>query len=94
MGKDKTVKRISIKRKHNLYVFPITIEPCKEGGYFAFTPVLKGAHVQGETYAQVIEILEDVIRHHIELKIEHNEFFPFLQAKQEVVANIPLAIRI
>lgn len=44
------------------YLYPIIIEPCEEGGFFARCPVVQGAHAQGETYAETLENLESVIK--------------------------------
>ncbi len=41
--------------------FPILVECLEEGGYFAECPRLQGCHVEGRTYAEVIENLEDAI---------------------------------
>ena len=44
------------------YLLPVIIECMEEGGYYAECPVLQGCHVEGETYAEAIENLEDAIR--------------------------------
>lgn len=44
------------------YYFPYTVECLEEGGYYAECPILQGCHVEGETYAEVIENLDDAIR--------------------------------
>jgi len=36
------------------YRFTVVIEPCEEGGYFAYCPALPGCHVEGETYEQTL----------------------------------------
>lgn len=36
------------------YRFTVVVEPCEEGGYFAFCPALPGCHVEGETYEETL----------------------------------------
>ena len=43
-------------------LFPIAVECLEEGGYHAECPVLQGCHVEGLTYAEAIENLEDAIK--------------------------------
>lgn len=43
------------------YLLPIIIECMEEGGYYAECPLLQGCHVEGETYAEAIENLQDAI---------------------------------
>lgn len=44
------------------YLYPIIIEPCEEGGFFAKCPSIQGAHAQGETYAETLDNLESVMK--------------------------------
>ena len=44
------------------YLYPIIIEPCEEGGFFAKCPSIQGAHAEGETYAEAMENIESVIK--------------------------------
>ncbi|KKQ89848.1 MAG: hypothetical protein UT11_C0018G0001, partial [Berkelbacteria bacterium GW2011_GWA2_38_9] len=39
--------------KINLY--PVQIEICDDGGYFANCSLLQGCHAEGTTYSEVIE---------------------------------------
>ena len=43
-------------------LYPIILECMEEGGYYAECPILQGCHVEGETYAEALENLEDAIR--------------------------------
>ena len=52
------------------YQVPVIIEPLKEGGYYAECPSLPGCHVEGKTYLDALENLEDVIRIHIEGRLK------------------------
>ena len=36
------------------YRFTLVIEPCEEGGFFAYCPALPGCHVEGETYEETV----------------------------------------
>jgi len=45
----------------NTYLYPIIMEPCEEGGFFAKCPTLQGVHAEGETYAEALENIESVI---------------------------------
>ena len=47
---------------HTTYLYPIIIEPCEEGGFFAKCPALQGVHAEGETYSETLENIESVIR--------------------------------
>lgn len=44
------------------YLFPFVVECLEEGGYYAECPLLQGCHVEGRTYAEAVENLEDAIR--------------------------------
>ena len=44
------------------HLYPIILECMEEGGYYAECPILQGCHVEGETFAEALENLEDAIR--------------------------------
>jgi predicted RNase H-like HicB family nuclease len=54
------------------YRISIVVEK-DEDGYFAFTPELQGCYAQGDTYEEVLENIKDVIKLHIEDRIESKE---------------------
>jgi predicted RNase H-like HicB family nuclease len=58
------------------YKVPVMVEPLEEGGYYAECSILPGCHVEGETYLEALENLEDVIRIHIEGRLEFNQPLP------------------
>ena len=60
----------------DLRLYPITIEQCEEGGYFASCDVIPGCHAEGETYAEVIDAIQSVIEEHVALHREHQEVIP------------------
>jgi predicted RNase H-like HicB family nuclease len=82
-------------KKLKLLLYPVVIEPCEEGGYFAWCPTLQGCHAEGETYAEVIKNIEDVIKAHIEIRKKHGEFVPSIELKSEkqIDVNLPILIR-
>jgi predicted RNase H-like HicB family nuclease len=56
----------------SVYRFSVVIEKDKEG-YFAFCPELQGCYTQGDTYEEALENIKDVIRLHVEDRIEAGE---------------------
>ncbi len=54
------------------YKVSVVIEK-DEDGYFAFSPELQGCYAQGDSYEEVLENIKDVIRLHLEDRIEGNE---------------------
>ncbi len=57
------------------YRFSIAIEK-DENGYFAFCPELQGCYAQGDTYEEALENIKDIIRLHVEDRIESREEIP------------------
>ena len=88
------MKKLHTHDDKKLYIFPITVETCEEGGFFASTPTIQGAHAEGETYAEALERLEDVIRIHIELRLKRGENVPFLESQGSMISTIPLPLHI
>lgn len=78
-----------------LQLYPITIEQCEEGGYFATCDVLQGCHAEGETYADVISNVQSVIEEHIKLRQQHGEIVPqvTLSDSQSWQVTLPLPIQ-
>jgi len=58
------------------YRVPVVVEPLEEGGYYAECPILPGCHVEGATYLEALENLEDAIRIHIEGRLEFGDPLP------------------
>ncbi|MBI2676814.1 MAG: type II toxin-antitoxin system HicB family antitoxin [Candidatus Yanofskybacteria bacterium] len=73
-------------------IFPITIEPMGEGGYFAFTETLQGAHAEGETLGEAIDNIKDVIEKHLEVRKEHGENIGNFEIGVEPRISIPLPL--
>jgi len=66
------------------YRVPVIVEPLEEGGYYAECPVLQGCHVEGSTYLEALENLEDAIRLHIQGRLEFGDPLP-----SELTATTP-----
>lgn len=83
------------KKTTKILLYPVVIEPCEEGGYFANCPVLQGCHAEGETYAEVIRNIEDVIKVHIEIRKKHKEFISSVVVKnrENINVNFPILVR-
>lgn len=58
------------------YRVPVIVELLDEGGFYAECPILQGCHVEGETYFQALENLEDAIRVHIEGRLQFGDLLP------------------
>lgn len=52
-------------RKTKINTYPVTIESCEEGGFFAKCTSFQGCHAEGETYGEAIDNIGEVIRAHI-----------------------------
>ena len=78
--------------KINLY--PVQIEICDDGGYFANCSLLQGCHDEGTTYSEVIENIQDVIKAHLEIRKEQNQIFSSItiERKTPFSVNIPLPV--
>lgn len=82
------------KPTNQTLIFPVNIEPCEEGGFFADCPVLQGCHAEGETYGEVIDNISDVIRAHIEVKRKNREIIPSVRLKNptDISIQFPLPV--
>ena len=54
------------------YRVSVVIEKVKDG-YYAFSPDLQGCYTQGDTFEEVITNIKDVVRLHIEDRLESGE---------------------
>ncbi len=77
---------------HQIYFYPIVIESCEEGGYFAYCPILQGCHAEGKTYGETIDNIRDVIKVHIELRKKHHELISFVEVKKRSDINIQIPV--
>ena len=54
------------------YRVSVVIEKDKDG-YYAFSPDLQGCYTQGDTFEEVMTNIKDVVRLHIEDRLESGE---------------------
>lgn len=76
--------------KSNYKIFPIAVEPTEEGGYFAYTEVLQGAHAEGETIGEAIDNIKDVIEKHLVVREKYGDNIGGLEVLNEPKITIPL----
>jgi predicted RNase H-like HicB family nuclease len=83
------------KKSAKILLYPVSIETCEEGGFFADCSTFQGCHVEGDTYPEVIENIEDAIKAHIEIRKEHNEFVPsvVVEDKTKIDINFPIFVK-
>lgn len=55
------------------YEFTVVIERDEDGRYIAICPALQGCYTEGETEAEVRELIADAIRLYIEHRLETGE---------------------
>lgn len=79
-----------------LFIYPINVEPMKEGGYFAECSMLQGCHAEGDTFAEAISNIQDVIKTHLECRLEHGEMMPhmIIQKPEAIRLNLPLPVTV
>jgi predicted RNase H-like HicB family nuclease len=79
------------------YRVPVVVEPLDEGGYYAECPLLKGCHVEGNTYLEALENLEDAVRLHIEGRLKFGDPLPpeltRLRNRKKFSLELPVAVR-
>ena len=81
--------------KSKYKIFPISIEPMEEGGYFASTEILQGAHAEGDTIGEAIDNIQDVIEKHIEIKKKYGDSMGSLEIlnKPKIIIPLPMATK-
>jgi len=57
-------------------IYTVTIEPCEEGGYWAYVPALPGCVTQGETLSEVVRMAEEAIKGFIKLLAHQGKPIP------------------
>lgn len=79
---------------NKINIFPVQIEICEDGGYFASCMFLQGCHAEGKTYSEVIENIQDVIKTHLELRKEQKQISSSItiERKTPFSVNIPLPV--
>ncbi|MEW6102263.1 MAG: type II toxin-antitoxin system HicB family antitoxin [bacterium] len=74
-------------------LFPIIIECLEEGGYYAQCPIFQGCHVEGETYSEAIENIQDAIKIFIDSYKDLGKDIPSLSVYEGnivVTSGIPI----
>ncbi len=81
-----------IKQSVRISIYPIVIEPCEEGGFFASCPVLQGCHADGETYGEAIDNIREVISMHIAARKKSKHPFSSVILKNPSEIKIELSV--
>ncbi len=78
------------------YRVPVVVEPLDEGGYYAECPLLQGCHVEGETYLEALENLQDAIRLQIEGRLKFGDPLPpaltRVRHRKKFSLELPIAV--
>ncbi len=82
------MKKTSVK----VGIYPITIEPCEEGGFFASCPTLQGCHAEGETYGETIDNIREVIKLYLGARKKDKEPIAGVIVKNPSKIKIDLAV--
>jgi antitoxin HicB len=56
--------------------YTVKIEPCEEGGFWAYVPALPGCFTQGETLEEVIHMAKEAIEGFINSLAAHGQEIP------------------
>ncbi len=80
------------KNLEKIYLYSIEVEPCEEGGYFAKCPSLQGCHAEGDTYADVLKSIENVIKQHIKIRKQNKEFVPEITVRKKEMINVSMPV--
>lgn len=59
--------------------YTVKIEPCEEGGYWAYVPALPGCFTQGETLEEVVHMAKEAIEGFVEALASHGQPIPVEQ---------------
>jgi len=75
------------------------IKPAEEGGFYAYCPLLPGCVTQGETYAETVANIEEVIQASVEVMLEVGESVPQDAIVDEsyvldIPVNLPVELRL
>jgi predicted RNase H-like HicB family nuclease len=80
--------------KQQLNFYSVVIEPCEEGGYFASCPTLQGCHAEGETYGEALDNLHDVIKIHLEERVENKNTDSFVAVTKTSNVSVQFALTV
>lgn len=79
---------------NKIYLFPITVEVCEEGGFFAKCPILQGCHAEGETYTEAIKNLQEVIKVHLKARKKYKDYLPVVRLSKKAPLSVDSALPI
>jgi len=57
-------------------IYTVKIEPCEEGGYWAYVPALPGCFTQGETLDEVASMAQEAVEGFLEVLAEKGQPIP------------------
>ena len=59
--------------------YTVNIEPCEEGGYWAYVPALPGCFTQGKTLDEVVRMAQEAVEGFVEVLAEKGQEIPVEQ---------------
>ncbi|MBN3873850.1 MULTISPECIES: type II toxin-antitoxin system HicB family antitoxin [unclassified Nostoc] len=59
-----------------IYNYTVLLEKESDGGYHAFSPILKGCHSQGDSFEETIENITEAIELYVESLRADNQSIP------------------
>ena len=78
-----------------IYLYPIKIEICEEGGFLAVCSALQGCYAEGNTIEEAVDNLKDVIKVIFEYKKKHVRKFsiPCVSIeKRKMLSDLNIAV--
>jgi len=78
-----------------IYLYPIKIEACEEGGFLARCPSLQGCYAEGKTIEEAVENLRDVIKIVSEYKKKYIKGFSIPRVslnKRKLLSELNVAV--
>lgn len=78
-----------------IYLYPITIEVCEEGGFLAKCSALQGCYAEGSTIEEAVDNLKDVIKLTSEYKKKHLKRFSIPRVsinKRKLLSRLNVAV--
>ena len=83
-----------LKKDINFSLYPVLVEPCEEGGFFASCSLLQGCHAEGQTYGEAIDNIKEVIQAHLELRQKHREIVSLVKIAKATDLSIQFPVPI
>jgi len=78
-----------------IYLYPIKIEICEEGGILVICPALQGCYAEGETIEEAVDNLKDVIKIALEYKKKYVRKFSIPRVsieKRKMLSDLNVAV--